>query len=199
MTPIAARRRCYRAPVTTRTPLLLALSLLLGCPSGEPEPDPTPADPCEDSMEQGAVRVFASGLTGGTEGITFSPDGRLFVSRGDAIEEVFPDGSHETLAMIPEQVGLAFWNDELIVASGDAGNGDGLGGIFKNEKVVFVSNFLNFRHIDGSTSQMHGHDCFRSTANTGLYGVWINVCVGADVCENYFRSHESDCGSRSKK
>ena len=76
------------------------------------------------------MRVFATGFTGGTEGVTFSPDGRLFVSKGDEVAEVYPDGSHQIVASVPAEVGLAWWNGELIVASGDAGQPDGLGGIY---------------------------------------------------------------------
>ncbi len=113
-------------------PLVAALSLA-ACPSGEPpadDDDSTEVDVCADSLAPGTVQVFATGLTGGTEGIAFSPSGRLFVSRGDVVEEVFPDGQHEEIAQIPAEVGLAWWNGELLVASGDSGEPDGLGGVY---------------------------------------------------------------------
>ncbi len=81
-------------------------------------------------MPRGSVRVFASGLVGGTEGIAFSPDGRLFVSKGDVVEEVFPDGTHAEFVSIPAEVGLTFWRGELIVASGDDGLSGGDGGVY---------------------------------------------------------------------
>ncbi|MCO4771388.1 MAG: SMP-30/gluconolactonase/LRE family protein [Deltaproteobacteria bacterium] len=118
----------------SRYAVLVLAAGLAGCPSADPDPDPTPeptpADICADSMAAGSVRVFATGFTGGTEGITFSPDGRLFVSRGDVVEEVWPNGQHEEVAAVPAEVGLTWWNGELIVASGDAGTGDGVGGIY---------------------------------------------------------------------
>ncbi len=135
---------CYGGPVHVAPPLPPALRLVAGsllaclaaslggCPSADPvpDPDPTPAEPCAGSMDEGAVRVFATGLLGGTEGIAFSPDGRMFVSRGDALEEVSPDGSHAVISDVPGQVGLTFWNGELIIASSDDGTGGGLGGVY---------------------------------------------------------------------
>lgn len=109
-------------------PLLLLAGILAGCPSDDP--DPAPTDPCADSAPPGSVRVVATGFFGGTEGIAFSPDGRLFVSRGDVVEEVFPDGSHEEFASIPAEVGLTFWGGELIVASGDDGLPGDDGGVY---------------------------------------------------------------------
>lgn len=130
----AGPRAKVTAVTSHRSSLALACFLVAGCPSADPDPEPTPdptaADPCADSMNEGSVRVLGNGFTGGTEGIAFSPDGRLFVSRGDVLDEVFPDGSHEEFAAIPAQVGLTWWNGELIVASGDSGEADGLGGVY---------------------------------------------------------------------
>jgi sugar lactone lactonase YvrE len=111
----------------TARPLPLVLALLIPL-TGCPEPDPEP-QPCEDS-EPGMVHVFADGFEG-TEGITFSPDGRLFVSDQGAIHEVFPDGSWEQVTEVPAAIGLAWWGDDLIVAAGDSGLGNGLDGVFR--------------------------------------------------------------------
>lgn len=112
---------------------MLGLTLLVGCPSPGDDDDsaePTPQDACAGSLAAGDVRVVATGFTGGTEGVTFSPDGRLFVSSGDTVEEVFSDGRHEVIADVPATVGLAWWGDELIVASGDSGEGLDTGGVY---------------------------------------------------------------------
>jgi sugar lactone lactonase YvrE len=117
-----------------RTPLLLCCCatglLLAGCPVTEPIPEP---QPCEGSAP-GTVEVIADGFVG-TEGIAFSPDGRLFVSDqdpdGDYVAEVFPDGSWEVVAQAPGAIGLAWWGEQLLVASSDSGLGDGTDGVFR--------------------------------------------------------------------
>lgn len=116
-----------------RTTWMLGLTLLVGCASPGDDDDsaePPPQDACAASLAQGDVRVVATGFVGGTEGVTFSPDGRLFVSSGDTVEEVFSDGRHEVIADVPATVGLAWWGDELIVASGDSGEGLDTGGVY---------------------------------------------------------------------
>lgn len=110
----------------TRCPLLLLclLVLLPGCPEPQPEPQP-----CADSVP-GTVHVFADGFEG-TEGISFSPDGRLFVSDQGRIHEVFADGSWEQVAEVPAAIGVAWWGDDLVVAAGDSGLGNDLDGVFR--------------------------------------------------------------------
>ncbi len=114
--------------------LAVALSLTLaGCPSELPDADddPTPEDVCADSMPTGDLRVVATGFTGGSEGIAFSPDGRMFITSGDLpVEEVLPDGSHSQIAEVPRGVGLAWWGDKLAVAAFDSGLGDDIGGVW---------------------------------------------------------------------
>ncbi len=107
--------------------LLLLSALLVACPPVEPEPPVE--DPCADSAP-GTVHVLATGFSG-TEGIAFSPDGRLFVSDGDDIAEVQPDGSWQVIAQVPDSIGLAWWGERLLVASSDSGLGDGQDGVFR--------------------------------------------------------------------
>ena len=106
-------------------PMLL---LLLPACSAAPEPEPEPGA-CADSSP-GTVHVFATGFSG-TEGITFSPDGRLFVSAGDVIAEVFPDGEWEQIATVGDSIGLAWWGDHLVVAASDSGLDNALDGVFR--------------------------------------------------------------------
>jgi len=114
-----------------RTPLILLLAVgpLLACGPSEPEPDPDPPAPsCPDAVP-GTVHLLADGFEG-TEGITFSPDGRLFVGDGDVLTEVRPDGSWTIVADVPAIIGLAWWGDRVIAATSDSGLGDGLDGVW---------------------------------------------------------------------
>lgn len=102
----------------TLSPRALWLSLLLAACGGGTGTDAgsCPASP----LAVGATEVVVSGLTG-TEGLTFSPDGRLFVASGDVVLEVFANGTTRKLADVPTTVGTAWWNGALYVASGDDG------------------------------------------------------------------------------
>lgn len=84
--------------------------------------DETPQ--CSTLGEPGEVEEFATGFKG-TEGIAFSDDGRLFVSSGNAILEILPDGASIPFASVPSTLGLAWWNDALYVASGHDGETEG--------------------------------------------------------------------------
>ncbi len=84
------------------------------------------------------MRTFATGLehegTTGTEGLVFSPSGRLFVGGaaylgGGFVAEVELDGSFEVLAPMVGSVGLAWWHDRVVVAVGEGGIDDDEGGI----------------------------------------------------------------------
>lgn len=105
----------------------LLLSTFLGaCGAGDPAETavPPPADPCAGSLSAGTVEVFASGFAS-TEGVAFSPDGRLFVSAGDIVAEIFPDGRWEEVVALEGGVGLA-WFDGTLVA---AGRPEGIGSV----------------------------------------------------------------------
>jgi len=112
---------------TPNLPTLLFLAgLLCSCVTTTEEPTP---GPCE-GLELGKVEVFASGF-GGNEGISFSPDGRMFISAGEAIIEIFDDGTWSQVATVAGSIGLAWWNEHLMVAANDSGLGNGLDGVFK--------------------------------------------------------------------
>jgi len=116
--------------------LALLTTALVGCNAQgelpEPAPDP-PAEFCADSLAPGAIEVIATGFDDGTAGVAFSPDGRLFVTHGDRIEEVFPDGSHAPIAEVLNATGLEWWAGTLAVLSADLELGDGGGGVFRTD------------------------------------------------------------------
>lgn len=96
---------------------ILPLALIAtACAAAPDEPQ------CPDAHAAGEWSVFSAGL-GPTEGIAFSDDGRLFVSAGERIIEVFPNGTHREFAEVTRTVGLAWWKDALYVASADDGSG----------------------------------------------------------------------------
>lgn len=108
------------------------LLLLAACGGEAPDRDGTPAACPDDSLAPGEVRVLASGFevdgNEGTEGVSFSSDGRLFVggtgvSGGGFVAEVQPDGSWEPVADVPTSVGLAWINGQLWVSVTDVGDG----------------------------------------------------------------------------
>jgi len=118
-----------------RTGILWAV---VGCtsPSGMATDGPaaTAAKSCHDDIAPGEVQVLASGFvvdgTTGTEGLAFSPDGRLFVggsgvSGGGYVAEIQLDGSWDSVADVPRSVGLVWHEGQLLVATGDVGNGEG--------------------------------------------------------------------------
>lgn len=89
---------------------ILPVILLLACNKVE-----EPSDPCENSLPEGEVVVLAEGF-GPSEGLAFSPDGRLFITAGEIIAELQPDGSWTELMPWEGGVGLAWWEDRLIAA-----------------------------------------------------------------------------------
>lgn len=63
------------------------------------------------------VEVFVDEPFTGTEGITFSNEGRLFVSGNRAVWEILPDGSTRKLADLDSNLGLAaFGERDILVA-----------------------------------------------------------------------------------
>ena len=109
---------------------------LLACGGADKTPaDTAPAGRCPaDTLAAGTVEVFATGFEtdgrAGTEGLTFGPDGRLYVGgssvgAGGFVAEVQPDGTWARLADVDVAVGLAWHRDRLLVATGDVGDGTG--------------------------------------------------------------------------
>jgi len=101
------------------------LLVATGCPPDEPEPVD---DPCEGSAV-GRSELLADGFQG-TEGVVFSPDGRLFAGDADVIVEVQPDGAWSVVADLPGVIGLGWRGERLLAASSDSGDGDDLDGVF---------------------------------------------------------------------
>ena len=107
---------------------ILVPALYLGACSSPDDPQPT----CPvDSLSAGTVEVFATGFdvdVVGTEGLTFGADGRLYVGgsgyTGDGyVAEIATDGSWELLTPLPGSIGLAWWGDQLMVATANVGDG----------------------------------------------------------------------------
>jgi len=97
------------------------LTVVVGC-GGSDDKAPPDKGICDGYLAEGEVVVVAEGLEK-SEGLTFSPDGRLFVSAGDIVAEIQPDGTWASVADLEEGVGLAWWGDALY----GAGRMDDLG------------------------------------------------------------------------
>ena len=112
----------------------LLLPLLVACGATPPDVDTADPNSCPDPA--GQVDVVVDGLDG-TEGIAFSPDGRLFASDLSRVFEVTQDGFIADIATFPHAIGLAWWGDRLMVASFDTGSG--VGGVFSLDVDTGVS------------------------------------------------------------
>ncbi|MCK6528590.1 SMP-30/gluconolactonase/LRE family protein [Myxococcota bacterium] len=143
--------------------LLALLALPSGaCGPGSPGDDDSAADDdtadddtgpppaCWDDLAPGAVETVVSGLDGGTEGISFH-EGRLWVTRPDALVEVLPSGEVVPHAPFEAALGLAPAQGGLLVADPgeftfDGSGDDGrlwyasLGGTFTRELAAGMPN-----------------------------------------------------------
>lgn len=104
--------------------------LMIAC-TGPASPEPLDIPSCDaNSPQAGTVEFFAHGFERGvvgTEGLSFSPDGRLFVGgagyTGEGfVAEIQPDGDWEILVDVPGSIGLTWWGDRLLVATPDVGD-----------------------------------------------------------------------------
>ncbi|MCO4771389.1 MAG: hypothetical protein KDA24_15245 [Deltaproteobacteria bacterium] len=122
-------------------PLVTALAGCVGAADLPGSVSISPSVLCAASLPPGDVERVAEGFSNGTRGIAFSPDGRLFVTHGDAIEEVLTDGSHGALATVPGAAGMEWWSGQLAVATPEAGGDGGLVrvDVATGETVLFVS------------------------------------------------------------
>jgi sugar lactone lactonase YvrE len=126
---------------------LLPLLFLAACAPESVEPDPPDeVDPCADS-DVGAMHVLSVGFDG-SEGLTFSDDGRLFVGDSDMIAEIQPDGTWAQIATVPASIGLAWWGDRLMVASSDGGANPDADGVWSVD--VDTGDVELFANIEGA-------------------------------------------------
>ncbi len=117
----------------------LFLATLCACTTPAEEPLDLPSCPAE-SLPEGDVNTFATGLedrgTSGSEGLTFSPDGRLFVggvayAGGGFFTEVSVEGVVAPVVPMTSTVGLVWWHGSLLVAVGGDGPAGLDGGVVK--------------------------------------------------------------------
>lgn len=82
---------------------------------------------CWEDLAVGELEVLAEGFDGGSEGITFGPNGELYVTTDGTVWSVSPDGEVVEYATVPDALGLAARADgSLVVASlGVFGEPDG--------------------------------------------------------------------------
>lgn len=86
-------------------------------PDGEGDADATPSAQCWDDLPVGQTQVFFDGFEGGSEGVAFGSDGRLYVTAADTVWAFDADGSRSEFAAVPTALGLAPTDDGFIVAS----------------------------------------------------------------------------------
>jgi len=83
------------------------------------DPDVRPAS-CFDDLAPGEVEVFYDGFPGraggGTEGIAFGPDGRLYATGLDAVWAFDADGTRHLIATVDSALGLAPTATGMVVA-----------------------------------------------------------------------------------
>ncbi|MFN3198219.1 MAG: SMP-30/gluconolactonase/LRE family protein [Bradymonadia bacterium] len=81
-----------------------------------------PGDGCWDDLSPGEVEIFydgfPTGIEGGSEGVSFGADGRLYVGSAGTLWAFGPDGGEpEAFAEVPDLIGFAPAGDGFVVAS----------------------------------------------------------------------------------
>ncbi len=95
---------------------------LTACGGDDAADSGTETGACAGSLAAGEVVVLAEGFDK-SEGLTFSPDGRMFITAGDIIAEIQPDGTWAKVADVTGGVGLAWWGSHLYAAGRDGDSG----------------------------------------------------------------------------
>lgn len=72
---------------------------------------------CWSDLAIGESEVFFEGFDGGSEGIAFGADGRLYVTADDRVWAFEPGGTRTEFATVPTAIGLAPTTDGFVVAS----------------------------------------------------------------------------------
>lgn len=62
---------------------------------------------CWNDLPAGQKEIFTDGFSG-TEGIAFGPDGNLWVSAGNVVARIKPDGTYDSFGSFDNAVGIAF-------------------------------------------------------------------------------------------
>ncbi|MFT6143757.1 MAG: sugar lactone lactonase YvrE [Myxococcota bacterium] len=170
-----------------------ALFLATLCACTTPPDEPLGPLTCPaDSPAEGEVNTFATGLedqgTQGSEGLTFSPAGRLFVggvaySGGGFLAEVSGDGGVAPIVSMTSTVGLAWWQDTLLVAVGSDGPAGELGGVMRvnpdtGASEVFASgipgaNFIVVTPWDSLLVSSPGGTTVFQVTDTGVVTEWL--------------------------
>ncbi len=85
------------------------------------------ADECWTDLMPGQTEVLYEGFADGSEGLTFGPDGVLYVTTDGLVWQITADGVATEFAMVPDALGLAARADgSFVVASiGQLGAADG--------------------------------------------------------------------------
>ena len=99
--------------------------LLAACTGMSVEP-PSDTDVDEGACPElpAAPRPLATGITKGTEGITISPDGQLYVGSEDEVLRIARDGTTTSIASTPGVIGIAWWRDAVWATSGQDDTGE---------------------------------------------------------------------------
>lgn len=99
-----------------------------GGPDGDTDGDTDNLPAC---TAPGVVTQLADGFTGGTEGLTITEDGTLYVVNNDQLLQVDADGTKTPVAETPGGVGAAWWGGAIWVASWKDSEGNNAGSLLE--------------------------------------------------------------------